>query len=161
MEEYKQLNLYGDDMERFKAQGGTPEELKKEAILEINIRKFIAEKEEKKIIKRENELSAYQIIELAKKFIGDSKEEDFYTVKKILIKTLLDPDKKYNLSPAVMRAEVGEKDGTLLKPEIKQDQEGGVAEAMPEVDEEDDLKRKRDKLPPHQRGISNEDLKNM
>ncbi len=153
---YEQLNLYGDDKERFKARGKTPEELEKETrenTLENRIIKFIDEEEKKKKIKREDELNSNQIIELTKKFIGDSEEEDFYSVKKILVKKLL--QKGYSLSSLVMDVEIKEKNLHLFGKEENRDIEKSPADEKPTKEE---IRKIRDKLPGPYKGLPTGDL---
>jgi len=153
---YEQLNLYGDNKKRFKARGKTPEELEgesRENTLENRIIEFIDEEGKEKKIKKEDKLNSNQIIELVKKFIGDSKEEDFYSVKKILVKKLL--QKGYSLSSLVMDVEIKEKNLHLFGERRKQDIEKSPADEKPTKEE---IRKMRDKLPGPYKGLPTGDL---
>jgi hypothetical protein len=152
----EQLNLYGDNLERFKVKGRTPEDLEKEArenTLEGKVRKFIAKKEKERTIKKEKEIDVNQIIDLVNEFIGEPKEEDFFEVKKILIAELLED---YSLTSAVMRAEVENKNGSLFKPETKKDSIIKT-ESGPELDREE-IKKLRAKAPYSHRSMPDRDF---
>jgi hypothetical protein len=153
---YEQLNLYGDDAERFKVQGKKTEELEMEAresSLENRINKFIDDKEKTKIIIKENKLGINQILHLVDEFLGDNKEDNPYSVKKMLIEKLL--KKEYKLSSLVTDSEV--KGNNLHLFGKKKKLYSIITKTEPELDKRA-LREKRNKLPPHQRGISNADL---
>lgn len=156
----EQLNLYGGDRERFRAVGKTPEELEektKETILINKIVEFVDEKKSDiwKIISEEGKLSGLHIYSLAKEFTGDVQDDNFIFIKKILAKTLL--DKKYKLSPAVVRAEVEGKDGALLERKLKQDAER-AGDIKSVAEEKRESRKKREKLPGPQKGLPTGDL---
>ncbi|MFA4817811.1 MAG: hypothetical protein WC608_03790 [Parcubacteria group bacterium] len=155
----EQLNLYGGGMEQFKKTGKTPEDLEKEAkkdILKNKVAAFVDEKENRKAITKSTQLGGLEIYNLAKEFTRGVEDENFPEIKKILAMDLL--RRKYRLSDAVMRVEIGGENLNLLKEKIKRDPEKNSDELKSALDEKKELRRKRGKLPYAHRSLPASDL---